>query len=95
MRRYLMRGLSLFDSRNRKIAITSGQSIYDAESRRIGSIHGDKLFDSQGRTMMTVRGLDIYDADDKMVANQSQAKESIEGIAEGMMRSALWYCFVR
>ena len=95
MRTYTMRGTVLYNAHNRKIAIAGGESIYDAASRRIGSIRGDKLFDTDGRTMMTVRGRDIYDADDKKVAGHSQAQESIEGMTEGMLRSALWYCFVR
>ena len=90
-----MRGTALYNAHNRKIAIAGGTSIYDADSRRIGSIHGDKLFDSDGRTMMTVRGGDIYDADDTKVAGLSQAQESIVGMREGMLRCALWYCFVR
>lgn len=95
MRMYTMRGLGLYDARNRKIAITGGESIYDADNRRIGSIHGDDLFDSDGRIMMTVRDRDIYDADNKKVADLSEMQESIVGITEGMLRTALWYCFVR
>ena len=95
MRTYTMRGRGLYDPRNRRIAITGGESIYDADSRRIGSIHGDDLFDPDGRIIMTVRSRGIYDADNRKVADLSEMQESITGITEGMLRTALWYCFVR
>jgi len=95
MRTYKMQGPNLYNTQNRKIATTRGESIYDASNRRIGEIRGDYLVDSEGRIMMTVRGRDIYDADNMKVAGLSEAQGSIEGITEGMLRSALWYCFVR
>lgn len=95
MRTYTMRGSGLYNSQNRRIAITKGESIYDAGNRRVGAIRGDGLFDSDNRIMMTVRGRDMYDADNKKIAGLSEVKQSIEGLAEGMLRSALWYCFVR
>ncbi|MGB2868791.1 MAG: 4-fold beta flower protein [Bacteroidota bacterium] len=95
MRTYTMRDRALYNGQNRKIAVTRGESIYDASYHRVGVIRGDELFDSNGRIMMTVRGRDIYDGDNRIVAGLSETQESIEGMNEGMLRSALWYCFVR
>lgn len=95
MRAYKMLGHELYNPQNRKIAITSGESIYDADHRRVGAIRGDDLFDSEGRVMMTLHGRDMYDGDNNKIAGMSEVQQSIEGIAEGMLRSALWYCFVR
>jgi hypothetical protein len=95
MRTYKMRGLNLYNTQNRKIAITRGESIYDASYRRVGAIRGDDLFDSDGRIMMTVRDRDIYDSDNRKVGGIADVRESIEGITEGMLRTSLWYCFVR
>jgi hypothetical protein len=80
---------------NRKIAVMRGDSIYDADNRRVGTIQGDVLLDTTGKTMMNVRDGDIYDADNKKVAGLSEVEETIDGMAEGIIRSALWYCFVR
>jgi hypothetical protein len=95
MRTYTMRRLGLYNAQNRRIAITRGESIYDAGHRRVGSVRGGDLFDSDGRIMMTVRGPNMYDADHRKVAGFSESHESIGGMTDGMMRSALWYCFVR
>ncbi|HTP79813.1 MAG TPA: hypothetical protein VMM57_05355 [Bacteroidota bacterium] len=43
MRRFTMRGLSLFDSHNRKIAITEGKSIYDADDKKAAGQSQTKL----------------------------------------------------
>lgn len=95
MRTFRMRGSELYNAQNRKIAIVRGESIHDASNRRVGEIRGDDLLDSEGRIMMTVRGPDIYDADNRKVAGLSEVQETIEGTTQGMLRAALWYCFVR
>jgi hypothetical protein len=92
---YKMRGRELYNAHNRRIAVARGESIYDPSNRRVGEIRGDDLFDSDGRMMMAVRGRDIYDADNRKVAGLSEMQGSIEGTTEGMLRAALWYCFVR
>jgi hypothetical protein len=95
MGKYHMQGRSLFNSHNRRVAMTNGRSIYDADNRRIGLIEGDELLDGDGRIMMIVRGGGIYDGGNERVAGLSEMQDSIEGIAEGMVRTSLWYCFVR
>lgn len=92
---YKMHGTDLYNARNRKIAITKGKDIYDTSNRRVATIRGNNLYDSNEKKMMTVRGLDIYDAGNARVASLSDAGESIEGVLTGMVRTALWYCFIR
>jgi len=92
---YKMRGLELFDSHNRRIAITRGEDIYDGNSRRIATIRGNFLFDADNRKMMTVRGANIYDAANRRVASLLDAQKSIEGASTEMRSVALWYCFIR
>jgi hypothetical protein len=95
MRTYTMRGSNLYNAQNRRIATARGESIYDGDNRRVGAIRGDDLFDVEGRMMMTVRGSEMYDGENRKVAGLSEVQESIKGMTEGMLRSALWYCFVR
>jgi hypothetical protein len=95
MNSYKMRGLDLFDSHNRKVAITRGEDIYDGNNRRIATIRGNFLFDSDNRKMMTVRGAHIYDAAGRRVASLIEAQKSIDGALSGMHSVALWYCFIR
>ena len=95
MNMYKMRGLVLFDSHNRRIAITRGEDIYDGNNRRIATIRGNFLFDSNNKKMMTVRGANIYDAANNRVASLLDVQESIEGGLAGMHSVALWYCFIR
>ncbi|HEY6953468.1 MAG TPA: hypothetical protein VI758_13765 [Bacteroidota bacterium] len=95
MRTYTMRGPGLYNAQNRKIAIVRGESIHDADDQRVAGIRGDGLYDSDGRMMMTVRGGDIYDSDNKKIAVLAEVQESIKGMPEGIVRAALWYCFVR
>lgn len=45
--------------------------------------------------MMSVRGSEIYDASNKRVASLSVVKKTIDGTAEEVMSTAMWYCFIR
>jgi len=92
---YKMHGLELYDSHNRKIAVTRGEDIYDGNNRRIGTIRGNYLFDPDNRKMLTVRGANIYDAANKRVASLLEIQNTIEGALAGMQSAALWYCFIR
>jgi hypothetical protein len=92
---YRMRGLGLYDSHNRKVASVRGHAIFDAGNRQVAGIQGNDLYDVEHRIMMTVRGKNIYDADNTKVASLTDASKSIEGTLDGMMRAAMWYCFVR
>jgi len=92
---YKMHGLELFDSHNRRIAITRGEDIYDGNNRRIATIRGNYLFDSDNRKMLTVRGANIYDTSNKRVASLLDIQKTIEGALAGMQSAALWYCFIR
>ena len=94
MAKYKMIGHEL-QFHNRTIAVIRGDSIYDADNRRVGTIQRDVLLDTTGKIMMSFRDGDIYDANNKKVAAVSEIEETIEGMGEGIIRSALWYCFVR
>ncbi|MFZ1976419.1 MAG: 4-fold beta flower protein [Bacteroidota bacterium] len=92
---YTMRGPDLYDTHNRKIAVTRGAGIYDRDNRRVATIRGNNLFDSDDRKLMTVRGSFIYDAGNKRVASLVEAEDAITGASVGMLSVALWYCFIR
>jgi hypothetical protein len=45
--------------------------------------------------MMSVRGSEIYDAFNNRVASLSEVTKAIQGAAQEMMSTAMWYCFIR
>jgi hypothetical protein len=92
---YTMRGSGLYDTRNRRIALTRGEEIYDDNNQKVATIRGNNLFDSGDKKMMTMRGEDIYDANGNRVGSLLDAQNSIEGAENGMHSVALWYCFIR
>lgn len=95
MSMYRMRGLGLYDSRNRKIATGRGHAIFDASNHQVAGFVGNELYDIEHRVMMTVRGTGIYDADNTKVATLSEVSKSIKGAPDGLTPVAMWYCFVR
>jgi hypothetical protein len=92
---YTIRGPGLYDTHNRRIALTRGEGIYDGNNQRVATMRGNYLLDSDDRKMMTIRGAYIYDANNDRVGSLLDAQKSIEGAKEGMHSVALWYCFIR
>ncbi len=92
---YTMRGSGLYDTRNRRIALSRGAGIYDGNNQRVATVRGNHLFDADNKIMMTMRGEHIYDAGNNKVASLIDVQKSIEGAWEGMQPVALWYCFIR
>jgi hypothetical protein len=92
---YRMWGSGLYDANHQLVAKATGESLFDNANQRVGIIRGDTLFDLQDRKMMSIRGSEIYDASDKRVASRSVVMKAIEGAAEEVMSTAMWYCFVR
>jgi hypothetical protein len=92
---YRMWGSGLYDASHQLIAKAMGESLFDNANRKVGIVRGDTLFDLQDRKMMSVRDSEIYDAFDKRVASRSVVKKAIEGAAEEVMSTAMWYCFIR
>jgi hypothetical protein len=92
---YRISGSGLYNAEHQLIAKAKGESLFDHDNRRVGFIRGDTLFDLEHRKMMCVRGSEIYDSSNKRVASISVVKKRVEGAAEEVMSTAMWYCFIR
>jgi hypothetical protein len=90
-----MSDYGLYDANHQLIAKAMGESLFNNANQRVGIVRGDTLFDLEDRKMMSVRGSEIYDASDKRIASRSVVKKAIEGTAEEVMSTAMWYCYIR
>ena len=95
MKRFEVRGLTLYDTHNHAAAVVQGNSIYDGDNQIVATIRGNDLYDSEERKMITLRGMDILDANNNKVASLADAEQWIKGEEPGILLVSLWYCFVR